>query len=440
MKDVILKIIDLDSNARGVARNEGMIFFVENAKLGQLVRAEVVKEKKSFVEARLVEVLEESPFLISEKIAEANLCGVYDLHDLQYAKQVEFKKNNIINQINRIAGENLDNIDFVEANKIYGYRNKVELKVSPDGKISYFSRASHDNVVVEKCVMNTEEINSVLQVLQELILKHNIPGYDTRSNKGCIKNLIIRSTSLGETMIILVYSDSHDFTSFIEDLKNSKIVDSFYMSKNTKPRNYKMIKVNHIFGLEKINEDLGEYSFKISPKAFMQVNKEISLQMYNKARDFLKSIKPQILLDLYSGISTTSVLLADFIPEILAVEINQDAVEDAKENARINGIQNIKWINKAAEEAIKEIDVDNNKTAILVDPPRKGLDKTIIDIVNDSKINDLVYISCNPSTFARDLKLFKEGGFYLETLTGFDQFVNTLETEIVAKIKRERNV
>lgn len=437
MEKIILDILDLDDKGRGVAKKDGLVYFVDQAKLGQRVSVEVVKEKKNFCEAIIEDVIAESPYLTTDKIGEENLCGVYELYDIKYDKQVEFKKSKLINQINRIAGENLEDIKFVEADKKRGYRNKLELKVTPKGELSYFSRSSNDHVIINQCLMNTKEINDLVILLKDLLKKHNIKGYDPRTNKGILKNIIIRSTSLGDTMLILVYNEDFDFSNFAKDLENSGKLSSLYTSKNTKARNYKMQELKHIFGKEKIKEQLGDMVFYISAKAFMQVNKDVSYDIYMQAKEYLKSINPQLLIDLYSGISTTSILFADQVKKIVSVEINKDAVEDAKENAAENKVDNIEFINKPAEKAIEELKLNHDNTTVLFDPPRRGLDENIVDRIGKSNIENIIYISCNPASLARDIKRFKEYGYKLTDIVVYDQFVNTLEIETLVVMKRK---
>lgn len=437
MENIILEIIDLDDKGRGVAKKDGMVYFVDHAKLGQTVAVEIVKEKKNFCETIIKEIVEESPYLTSDNVGEENLCGVYELYDISYEQQIEFKKNKLINQINRIAGENLDDIKFVEADKKKAYRNKLELKVDPNGDLSYFSRSTNDHVKINQCLMNTKEINDIVLLLKDLLKQHDIKGYDPRTNKGLVKNIIIRSTSLGQTMLILVYNENFDFSKLAKDLEDSEKINSFYISKNTKSRNYKMQDLQHIFGVEKIQEQLGDKTFNISAKAFMQVNKDVSYNIYMQAKEYLKDIKPQILLDLYSGISTTSILFADQVEKIMSVEINKDAVKDAKENVAINKVDNIEFINKPAEKAVGDLKLNQDNTTVLFDPPRRGLDENIISKIGDSNIENIIYISCNPASLARDIKRFKKYGYKLIDIIVYDQFVNTLEIETLVRMKRK---
>lgn len=430
-----LEIIDLDDKGRGVARKNGIIYFVENAILGETLCANIKKKRKTFYEAIKVETINESPFLIND-IDEKNLCGVYELYNIDYEKQIEYKKNTIINTINRIANENLEDIHVVKANNKREYRNKVELKVSSNGKLSYFKRNSYDLIEIDNCIMNTKEIQNLVKKLQNLIDELKIPGYNPFDNTGVLKNIIIRSTSIGETMLIIVFNEDYNFVEFYKMIEKGRITDSFYVSMNNRKNDYKIKDLIHVYGKEKIKEKLGEYEFFISPRAFMQVNKEMSFKIYLKAKEYVDKIRPNILIDLYSGISTTSIILSNLVKRILSVEINTDAINDAKENALLNRINNIEWMNKPAEIAIDEISLNEVNTMALFDPPRKGLDENIINKIGNSNISSIVYISCNVGTLARDIKRFKQFDFKLKEITLFDQFVNTIESEVVTLLVR----
>ena len=434
--NIELEIIDLDDKGRGVAKKDGIIYFVENAILGETLLASVYKKKKSFYNAIKIETIKESPFL-TEDIGEENLCGVYELYNIDYKKQIEYKKNTIINSINRIADEKLIDINVIEAINKNGYRNKLELKVSEEGKLTYFKRNSYDLIEINDCMMNTKEIQQLVKKIQIIITKLNIPGYNPVDNTGVLKNIIIRSTSIGETMLIIVFNQEYNFEKLYKRIEDEKFADSFYVSRNNTKNNYKIKDLVHISGKDKIKEILGNHQFLISPRAFMQVNKEVSYKIYLKAREYVEKINPNILVDLYSGISTTSIILSDLVEKVVSVEINTDAINDAKENALINDINNIDWINKPAEIAIDEISLNENKTMALFDPPRRGLDKNIINKIGQSNISSIVYISCNVGTLARDIKRFKQFGFKLKEVTLFDQFVNTIESETVVLLVRD---
>ncbi|MDO4778315.1 MAG: 23S rRNA (uracil(1939)-C(5))-methyltransferase RlmD [Tissierellia bacterium] len=436
-KFVDLEIIDINNDSKGVAKKEQLIYFVENAQIGEKVRAEVLEYKKNFATARKLETIEKSAYFEESKCIYSNICDGCSFQDINYQAQVEYKRNKIINQINRMAYENLTTIPFLEADKRYEYRNKIEVKVDIYGNISYFSRKTNRNVAIKKCIIANPKINEIISIIQEKIYEYELTGYDPYKNKGFIKNIMIRSTNLDEVMVVLVLNQNQEISDFLKSLFDTGKIDSLYTTINTKKNNYKIMDTKLIGGKEKIQEKLGEQIFLISPKSFLQVNTDMSYKIYLKAKEYIKNLNPDLLIDLYSGISTTSIILSDIVKRIISVEIVEDAIKDAKENAKLNNVDNITWINKPAEVAINELQLKTENTMALFDPPRKGLDPNIIQKIGNSNINNIVYISCNPATLARDIKLFKEFDFTLKEVIGVDMFVNTLHVEVLVLMTRE---
>lgn len=437
MKNVTLHITDITNEGNGVGKHDQLTYFVENAILGEMLEAEVLEYKKNFAIARKVKTIKESPFYENPKCIYANICDGCDFQNINYPAQVEYKKNKIINNLNRIAYENLEDINFIEANQRYHYRNKIELKVDIYGSLSYFSRKTNDNVAIKECIIANKKINQVMATIQEQINNYELTGYDARKNKGLLKNIMIRSTSIGQTMVAIVIAREENLTQFTLALQSTGLIDSLYISVNKKKNHYKLQKTTKVFGDDKILEQMGDKKFLISPKSFFQVNTFMAYQIYLLAQNHIKNLKPSTIIDLYSGISTTSIILSEEADLIISVELLEQAIEDAKENAKLNNSNNIEWHAMPAEKAIDKINLNTQNSITLFDPPRKGLDENIINKIGQSNINDLIYISCNPSTLARDIKRLKEYGFILKDITGIDMFVNTLHVETVVLMSRK---
>lgn len=436
-KLIELEIIDINNESQGVAKKDMLIYFVEDAVLGETVLAEELEKKKNFSIARKIKTISPSPYFESPLCPYSNICDGCSFQNIEYETQIKYKKNRIINQLNRISYESFKDINFFEAYRRYGYRNKIELKVDIYGNISYFSRKTNDNILIKSCNIANNKINEVIAIIQKNIYDFNLYGYDSRKNIGLIKNIMIRSTNFKELMVVFILNKDEDISEFLKQLSLSEKIDSIYFSINSKKNNFKISNPKLFYGKEKIIEKLGEKLFLISPKSFLQVNTDMAYKIYLKAREYIEKLRPDILIDLYSGISTTSIILSDVAKKIISVEIVEDAINDAKENAKLNNVSNIEWICNPAEKAIDEINLKNKNTVALFDPPRKGLDSNIIHKIGNSPINHIVYISCNPATLARDIKLFKEYGFKLNEITGVDMFVNTLHVETVALLCRK---
>lgn len=437
MKDrVKLKIIDITNEGNGIGKDERLTYFVKGAKIGETLLAQVIDYKKNFAIAEKIEAIEESDFLEKPACVYAEICDGCQFQDINYDKQIEIKKNNIINSINRIARERLEDIDFEPYPQRYGYRNKLELKVDLFGNLSYFSRKTNENVAIKKCIIANDKINKIIEVLQEAIFDLELRGYDARRNQGFIKNVMIRSTSLGKSMVVMVLNQEKNISELAKRLEESALVDSFYTSINSKKNSYKIHRTKLIFGKQKIKEKMGDKEFLISPKSFFQINTDQAYKIYQDAKKIIKEKRVSNIIDLYSGISTTSIILSDTASNIISVEIVEDAVKDGKENATLNNVNNIDFIQDDAGRAIDKIDLEIENPLLLVDPPRKGLDPNIVYKIGKSKINDIVYISCNPATLARDIKAFKEHGFKLKYVKGYDMFVNTLHVEALTLLTR----
>lgn len=437
MKEILeLDIIDITNEGNGVGKDERLTYFVEGAKIGERVLAKAKEYKKNFALAKKIETIEPSPFLEPAKCIYANICDGCQFQDINYKKQIDLKKNSIINSINRIARENIEDIDFQAFEQRYNYRNKVELKVDLFGNISYFSRKTNDNVAIKECIIANEKINQIIEVLQEAIYDLELRGFDNRRNQGFIKNIMIRATSIGESMVVMVLAQEKNLDQFISILEKSGLIDSFYTSINSKRNNYKILRTKLIFGKEKIKEKMGDKEFLISPKSFFQVNTKQAYNIYLDAKKIIEDKKTDNIIDLYSGISTTSIILSDIAKKIISVEIVEDAVKDGKENAQLNSVKNIEFIQDDAGKAIDKINLEVENPLLLVDPPRKGLDPNIIFKIGKSNINNIVYISCNPATLARDIKAFKEHGFKIEYIKGYDMFVNTLHVECLVLLSK----
>ncbi len=436
-KQVELEIIDITSEGKGVAKHEQLTYFVDGAQIGQTVLAQVTDYKKNYCEAKVIDILEQSEYSQEPLCTYTKICDGCIFQDVVYEKQVDLKKSNIINSINRIARESLEDIDFEEAPSRYGYRNKVELKVSPIGHISYFSRKTNDNLAIKECIIANDKINNIITVLQKAIYDFEIRGYNARKGLGFLKNIMIRSTTIGQSMVVLVLNNEKNIDEFISQIKESGLVDSFYICINSKKNNYRITRPRLIFGSEKIEEIMGDKKFLISPKSFFQVNTQQAYNIYKDVKTQIETIKPSLLIDLYSGISTTSIILSDSADKIISVELIADAVKDGKDNALLNGATNIEFIQGDAGQVIDTLDLSQENSMLLVDPPRKGLDPNIIVKIGESNIKHIAYISCNPATLARDIKEFKNYGFEVDSVKGYDMFVNTLHVEAVALMSRK---
>lgn len=389
MEEVLVKIIDLDHLGRGIGKVNGQIIFIDGAYIDEDVLVNITKKKKKFLEGEIISFKKKSSLRNTPKCSVKN-CGC-SISYLDYSKQLEFKENKVKNIMLRYAKiSNIENI--IPSPKTYNYRNKVTLKVN--NKLAYTENNSHNLICIKKCDLLDEKINNLIREINKLDLSK-------------VSEVMIRSFEKQ-----MVY-----FKGSIDYAPLKKFAASIYVNNNL------------VFGDEKIEAKIDKYKFLVSNEAFFQVNTEMCIKLYKLIENIITKDKSKTLLDLYCGTGTIGIFLSKYFKEVIGIEINKKAVEDAWENAKINGINNIKF---------KCSNLDNGfplkADIIVVDPPRKGLgNKTVKDILNISP-EELIYVSCDPMTLSRDINLLKDK-YKVIKIIPLDMFPQTYHVECVAKLK-----
>ncbi|MDL2310350.1 23S rRNA (uracil(1939)-C(5))-methyltransferase RlmD [Peptostreptococcaceae bacterium OttesenSCG-928-C18] len=434
-----LEIIDITDSGQGVAKKDNVVYFIDNVVIGETVDIKIIKNKKTFYIGEKVRTVKESQYKVEFDCKYSSECSGCTIHNTDYEKQLELKKDLVKNQISRIGNYNIENLNIVSLNKPYFFRNKIELKVDSNSNIGYYYKKSHKLVKIEKCIVASEAINKVIPKLSEIISKSDIKGYNYTTNKGIIKNITLRSNYLEEVQITLTLA-KEDFKNkdklFEEILKIEEVVELYY-SVNTKKNSelmgekVKLVKSNKIF-----KDKIGDYEFKISTKSFFQVNNKNTKNLYDIALKQMNLQGTENILDLYCGIGTTTIYFGNKAKNTVGVEIVKDAVKDANFNKELNNIENVEFVQGKSENEIEKL-LNDNIDIVVVDPPRKGLDKNLIEILGNSNIKKLEYISCNPATLARDLKSLRECGFQIEEIELCDMFSHTMHVESVVLMTRK---
>ncbi|NMB09633.1 MAG: 23S rRNA (uracil(1939)-C(5))-methyltransferase RlmD [Tissierellia bacterium] len=440
MTEIIeLEIRDINSHGNGVGELDKLVYFVEGATLGEICKAEVIKKKKSYAMAKKIETVKESPYLAKPKCKYFGKCTGCVLQDVEYSEQLELKKKSVIDKLNRLAGEDIEDIEIISMGDPYFYRNKIELKVSEASKLGYYGRGTHRHVEIDECVIASEEINNVIPKIQEILDKYKIPGYNNRKNSGVIKNVTIRSNYKGQIQLTITFATNRfkNQNDFLEDLEKIEEIAELHKSINTNRRDEsmgdrtKLIYENSIF-----SDKIGDLEFIISPKSFFQVNKENTRKLYDEAVEQMQLKENEKILDLYSGIGTIPNYISKYVKSVDGVEIVKDAVKDAEINSEINKLENIKIYLGKSEKHVKDLILQKNYDAVIVDPPRKGLEEEIIHTIGNSEIKKIQYISCDPATLARDIKALKEYGFKISKIKACDMFPQTIHVETVVLMSR----
>ena len=401
-----VKIDRLDHQGRGIAKVDGITTFVINALVDEIVDIEIIQKKKKFNIAKVKKYIKLSKDRIEPICPHFEKCGGCDLMHINYQNQLKFKKDKIINIIERYTSIDSKKIkDIIYSNEYY-YRNKVTFQVKE--KIGFYDKKSYDIVPIEHCYISSKKINELLTILNTCDLRG-------------ISQIMIRSNESEELVVI--------YTNYVTKEIIDKLKDKCSLIQYDDK--YKLIS-----GEEHIIDNIGNYKFIISPASFFQVNRNTVKLLYDKVLEYLKPTKNDIVLDLYSGTGTIGIYVSKYVKKVISVEINKFAVEDAKKNKELNNVDNIEFI---CDDVANVIDrFKENIDSIIVDPPRSGLDDKTINYLKVIKPNKIVYVSCDPITLARDLEKLNELYDIIE-ITPVDMFPNTSHVENVCVLKNRFN-
>ena len=389
----------MNHQAMGIAKINGKVVFIPKVIVGDIVDIDIVKEYKNYNIGKVNKIIKKSAKRVDVLCPYYDICGGCSISAYTYHDELEYKVNNVIDIFKRNEIDIKPNI--IKSDNRYGYRNKITLQVS-NGIIGLYEEDSNKIVDVDKCLLVSDKLNEIID-----IIKKNI-------NVNKCNKIVIRDTYYG---IMIIFYGSVNNEEVIKYL--GKKVVSIYTYDN---------KYKCIYGEKYLYEMIGEYKYRISPDSFFQINSRTVNKLYNKVVEYaIKNEKKDNLVDLYCGTGTIGIYLSKYFNNIIGIELNKQAVEDAKENAKINSVNNIKFY---AGDVGKIINDQIKADVIVVDPPRSGLDKRTKDILLKIKANKIVYVSCNPLTLARDIKEL-DSWYDLGDITLVDMFPNTHHVESV---------
>lgn len=395
-----VKIINQNNEGMGIAKINDKIAFIPFTLKDELVTCEVIKENKKYNEGKLIDIKKTSDERQVPKCKYYFECGGCNLMHQKYSSQLIFKKNKVINNLRHISNINIDDINIIY-DKEFNYRNHITLTVNRNS-IGFYKNHSNTMVDIDECLISNEKINNVLKDIRKFINKYMDNNIDRISIKGYNE--------------ILVNIESSNFK-LIDEFKNYVVCDSLYINNK------------FVSGLKEVTINLGKYKYKVSAQSFFQKNTDMTIKLY----DYIKTLvnKDENILDLYCGSGGIGIYISENAKNIIGIEIIEDAVLNAKENARINNINNITFKSGKVEDNLDDIkDIDT----IIVDPPRVGLNKKAIDDILKINPKRIIYVSCNSTTLARDLNYLKDM-YELEEIKLFDLFPNTHHVESVCVLK-----
>lgn len=444
---VIVTIEDIGADGEGIGKYEGYALFVKNTAIGDKVLVKVMKAGKTYGYARLVEILEASPYRVNPRCEIAGKCGGCQIMHMDYAKQLEYKENKVRNCLTRIGGfENIPMEPVCGMEDLYYYRNKSQFPVgrNKEGKvvIGFYAGRTHSIIDTDHCYIGAEVNMPVIRFLRSFIEDYNIEPYNEKEHTGLLRHILIRAGyTSGEVMVCLVINgrDMPNKKELVEGLRKIPGMKSICLNINTSKTNVILgEKIVKVWGEPYITDYIGPVKYRISPLSFFQVNPVQTHKLYQIALDYAGLKGNETVWDLYCGIGTISLFLARKAKKVYGVEIIPQAIEDAKTNARINGIDNAEFFVGAAEEVLPRKHKEENIRAdvIVVDPPRKGCDQKLLDTIIDISPERIVYVSCDPATLARDLKFLCANGYELKKVRPVDQFGHSVHVETVCLMVR----
>lgn len=417
-----LKIIDYSKEGQGIAKRDNEIYFIENALKDEVVDINIDYKKQNINYAHVIKYHSISNKRENKICQHYNECGGCHLMHMNYDEQIKLKNKAIETLLKKTNNDYID-IEVKKSKKKLEYRNKITFTFFKDEEIylGFNKKKTHEGVNISYCHLISKRMNDIKEEALSILKEKDFSVYDKKSKKGILKNIIIKENSFGENMLILnVNTNKIEYFYCLEELKISSIIIN---GNNVKKE----------IGLNYLKEECGEINYKISPNAFFQVNKE---QMINVYDDVKNLVKPDSnILDAYCGSGTIGIYINDKVKSIKGIEINKESIKDAKENANINSVLNTKYYCGDINKKIKDVYKNDEFDTLIIDPPRKGIDKNFLNIIKDIKPKKIIYISCNISTLIRDYNFLKEI-YDLKLSKAYDMFPQTYHVETLMYLEK----
>ncbi len=477
---VTVRIEDIGNDGEGIGRAEGYTLFIKDAVIGDVVEARITKCRKNYGYARVEKVVTPSPFRVEPECPFHRQCGGCQIQAMHYGKQLEYKQDKVRGNLIRIGGFSAEQIDAVMEPIVgmevpWQYRNKAQYPVGYDKNgdlvAGFYAGRTHDIIANTKCPLGPPENQKILEAVLSYMRENHVSAYRETQGSGLVRHVLIRSGfTSGEIMVCLVINAKKlpAAEKLVEKLTKlrleegetrSKRIVSISVSVNREKTNVIMGKeIRVLWGNEYIEDSLGvmdcgetneawvvseseRITFRISPLSFYQVNPRQTEKLYSLAVQYAELTGRETVWDLYCGIGTISLFMARKAKKVCGVEIIPQAIEDAKENARRNGIANASFYVGKAEEVLTDRQL-SRPDVIVVDPPRKGCDEKCLETMISMQPDRIVYVSCDSATLARDLKVLCEGGYKIKRARAVDQFGHTCHVEVIIMIQycgKEKN-
>ena len=438
-------VTDYTSEGQGVAHVEGCAVFIPNAIAGEKVKVRIEKAQKTWAAGKIVELLEKSPHRVNRECPVAKLCGGCDFWHMDYEEESRLKAERVRNNLNRMGGENLEEVPILAAPTCYGYRNKAQYPEAAQKNKAYagfFRAGTHQVVENSRCLILPEETDRVKTAVMDYVNQYRVTAYDEAAHKGLLRHIYVRRGVVSGQVLVCLVCNGSKLPRVEELLKRLQKIPGFttlVLAVNTKKGNAVLgNEFITLHGPGYIEDTLCGLTFRLSPRSFYQVNHHQTQRLYEAAISQAEITKNDLVLDLYCGVGTITLAMAKSAGKVIGVEVVEQAVEDAKDNAKRNGIENAEFFCGDAGAAALELERQGViPDVVVVDPPRKGLNADTIEALHLMQPRRIVYVSCDPATLARDVALLKERGYELKNAMAADLFPRCAHVESIVCLSRK---
>ena len=438
-------ICDYTAEGQGVAKVDGCAVFVPNAIVGERVELRIEKAQKTWAAGKITQILEKSPHRVNRECPVAKLCGGCDFWHMDYAEETRLKADRVLQALNRIGGENLQQMPILDAPACHGYRNKAQYPVaSKKGRAyaGFFRAGTHQVVENDRCLILPEQTDLVKKIVIDYVNHFRISAYDETAHKGLLRHIYVRRGAVSGQILVCLAVNGRKLPHsevLIEKLRAVPGFTTLVLSVNTKKGNTVLgDEFITLYGPGYIEDTLCGLNFRLSARSFYQVNHHQAQRLYEAAITQAGITKADTVLDLYCGVGTITLCMAKAAGKVIGVEVVAQAVEDAKDNAKRNGIENVAFFCGDAGQAALDLEAKGIKADVaVVDPPRKGLNADAIEALCRMAPRRIVYVSCDPATLARDVAIFKTRGYGVQNAMAADLFPRCSHVEsIVCLVKQ----
>lgn len=447
-KMYVVDIVDIGQGGVGIGKFEGFTVFVDGGLVKDKIKVKITKSKKNYAVGDIVEIIEPSPYRVERKCSkELKDCGGCQIQELDYQEQLNIKTNEVKQVISRIG--KLEDVVVHPAlgmEEPFRYRNKAQFpiqKVDGSPVIGFYKKKSHDIIPTDQCIIQHDVNDKIIKIIKTYIRAYKVSVYDEKTHTGVLRHLVTKvGFTSKEVMVVLVANGRklpylNELASVLKE--NIPGFKTLVVNVNREKTNVILGNENRvIYGDGKINDNIGDLVFEISPLSFFQVNPVQTEVLYNKALEYAALGENDTVFDIYCGIGTISLFLAQRAKKVYGIEIVEEAIKDAKRNAEINNLDNVEfYVGKAEDVVPKMYKQGKRANVVVVDPPRKGCDEKVLDTIVSMQPDRVVYVSCNPSTLARDLAYLNEKGYKSLEVQPVDMFPHSVHIENVALIVKK---